>query len=251
MVSLAAVGERPSVSEAPAARRRQTACCNQAVGERWIGVGIRLIFDSGRTSCIVHSITPIVAPSPFMARRFIQKFLPTQEQIAANKTLRFLGPAILQPGLWHVTRRSVSVGVAIGLFCAFIIPVGQIPLAAVIAIYFRANLAVATLSTFVTNPFTFPAIYYVAYLLGSAMLGEKVVESEVASVVSEISQESDQGFIDGLLGWVSSLGDLGVPLLLGMVTFSVVSCVLGYFTVNLAWRASVAIRYRKRKTLPK
>ncbi|CAM8630073.1 Domain of unknown function DUF2062 [Burkholderiales bacterium] len=186
-----------------------------------------------------------------MARRFIQKFLPTQEQIAANKTLRFLGPAILQPGLWHVTRRSVSVGVAIGLFCAFIIPVGQIPLAAVIAIYFRANLAVATLSTFVTNPFTFPPIYYVAYLVGSAMLGEKVVESEVASVVSEISQESDQGLIDGLLSWVSSLGDLGVPLLLGMVTFSVVSCVLGYFIVNLAWRASVAIRYRKRKALPR
>lgn len=181
-----------------------------------------------------------------MAKRFIQKFLPTQEQIAANKTLRFLGPAILQPGLWQVTRRSVAIGVAIGLFCAFIIPVGQIVLAAMLAIYFRGNLAVAALSTFVTNPLTFPPIYFAAYLLGSWMLGQKAAESQVASTISDLAEESDQGLVEGLSSWVSGIGDLGAPLLLGMFTFSVVSCLLGYVLVNVGWRLSVAIRYRSR-----
>lgn len=181
-----------------------------------------------------------------MAKRFIQKFLPTQEQIAANKTLRFLGPAILQPGLWQVTRRSVAIGVAIGLFCAFIIPVGQIALAAMLAIYFRGNLAVAALSTFVTNPLTFPPIYLAAYLLGSWMLGQKAAESQVASTISDLAEESDQGLVEGLSSWVSGIGDLGAPLLLGMFTFSVVSCLLGYVLVNVGWRLSVAIRYRRR-----
>ncbi len=138
------------------------------------------------------------------------------------------------------------MGVAIGLFCAFIIPVGQIVLAAMLAIYFRGNLAVAVLSTFVTNPFTFPPVYFAAYLLGSWMLGQRAAEAQVASTISDLAEESDQGLVEGLSSWVSGIGDLGAPLLLGMVTFSVVSCLLGYVLVNVGWRVSVAIRYRNR-----
>lgn len=139
------------------------------------------------------------------------------------------------------------MGVAIGLFCAFIIPVGQIVLAAMLAIYLRGNLAVAALSTFVTNPLTFPPIYFAAYLLGSWMLGQKAAESQVASTISDLAEESDQGLVEGLSSWISGIGDLGAPLLLGMLTFSVVSCLLGYVLVNVGWRLSVAIRYRSRQ----
>ena len=78
------------------------------------------------------------------------------------------------------------------------------------------------------------------------MLGQRAVESQVASTISGLVEESDLGPVEGLSSWVSGIGDLGAPLLLGMLTFSVVSGLLGYVLVTVGWRVSVAIRQRSR-----
>ena len=56
--------------------------------------------------------------------------LPTREEMAGNRWLAPIAHRFLSPELWRFTRRSVPRGVALGLFSGFIVPVGQIFLAA-------------------------------------------------------------------------------------------------------------------------
>jgi uncharacterized protein (DUF2062 family) len=72
--------------------------------------------------------------------------MPTREEMARNKYLAPIAHRFLSPELWRFTRRSVPRGVALGLFTAFIIPVGQIFLAAFLALPLRANVPLSALA---------------------------------------------------------------------------------------------------------
>jgi uncharacterized protein (DUF2062 family) len=60
----------------------------------------------------------------------LRRLMPTPEAMAANRWLRWLGPRLLHPRLWHMSRRGVALGAAVGVFFAFITPIAQIPLSA-------------------------------------------------------------------------------------------------------------------------
>ena len=60
----------------------------------------------------------------------LRRFIPTREQIHTNRWLRWLGPHLLHPRLWHFSRRGVSVGIGLGVFFGLLIPIAQIPFAA-------------------------------------------------------------------------------------------------------------------------
>lgn len=81
----------------------------------------------------------------------LRRWLPTREQVQANRWLRWLGPRLLHPRLWHFSRRGVAVGAALGVFFGLLIPIAQIPLAAGMAVLLRANLPAAMGSTLVTT----------------------------------------------------------------------------------------------------
>ena len=174
-----------------------------------------------------------------MAKRFIQKWIPDQEKLGQNKYLKWLGPRLFDFSLWHVNRRSVAVGVSCGLFFAFLLPIGQIPAAAFVCIFIRGNVPVAAVSTLVTNPFTFPPIWFIAYLVGIRVLGDGT---------SAVSQEkfAEAMMADGGLGVFLQLGDIGLAVFLGMCIFAVSSSVLGYFLTHWAWYLGVRLRRRRR-----
>ena len=100
----------------------------------------------------------------------IRKYMPSREEMAENRWLAPIAHRFLSPELWRFTRRSVPRGVALGLFAAFIVPVGQIFLAAFLALPARANVPLAALVTFVTNPFTFPFWAVMANRTGAFVL---------------------------------------------------------------------------------
>ena len=56
--------------------------------------------------------------------------MPTREQMEKSRWIRPFAHRVLRSELWRFTRRSVPRGVALGLFAAFIVPIGQIFLAA-------------------------------------------------------------------------------------------------------------------------
>lgn len=106
-----------------------------------------------------------------MARKLIKRYIPDSEWIKKQKSLQLLGSWIHDPDIWHLTRHSVSMACFIGLFVAFIpLPI-QMILAALAAILFRANLPVAIILVWVSNPLTMPALFYLAYKVGVAVIG--------------------------------------------------------------------------------
>lgn len=100
----------------------------------------------------------------------MRRWLPTREELRAKPWLAPLAHHFENERLWHTDRGSVARAVAIGLFFGFMIPVAQFLFAIALAIALRANVAIAAAATLVTNPFTFPPIYWAAYKVGGALI---------------------------------------------------------------------------------
>lgn len=158
--------------------------------------------------------------------------MPTREEMAANKYLAPIAHRFLSPELWRFTRRSVPRGVALGLFCGFIIPIGQIFLAAFMALPARANVPLAALVTFITNPFTLPF-----WLLMAKQTGELVLNTKVALGMDSVQQLADDG------SWLAMGFELAGVTAFGFVVLAVVSAALGYVVSGWLWRWIV---HRKR-----
>lgn len=170
-----------------------------------------------------------------MARRFVRRWLPSTEAVQRNRMLGWLGPGLRHPRLWVLNRRAIALGLAIGIFFGFLIPVAQILFAAIIAIVLRANIPAAALATLVTNPFTFAPIYLLAYQAGAALLGAPI---DTASAESGVAAGAD------LLAWI---GGVGKPLVLGLSLFAVTGAVATYFGTLGLWRLAVGTQWRRRR----
>ncbi len=148
--------------------------------------------------------------------------------------------------LWRLSRRTVAIGGAVGVFFGLLIPVAQIPVAAGVAMLLRANLPAAIGSTLVSNPVTFAPIYLVAHRLGSTLLGEP--PSDPPDFAGEIAQIPDTG--DEQRWWSRAkevLLSRGKPLLLGLSILAVAGAVLTYSVITLGWRLVVFMSRRRRR----
>jgi uncharacterized protein (DUF2062 family) len=149
----------------------------------------------------------------------------------ANRCLRPFAHLFAHPTLWHLNRRSVPRALAIGFFAAFIIPLGQIALAASMAVVMRANVPLAAAATFISNPLTFPPIYFAAYHVGFFLLS-----NFSSAEVEDVAQS---------LGAV--LLNLSGPTALGLLVFALVSAVLGHVAGTIWWRSRLLRRWRRRQ----
>ena len=178
----------------------------------------------------------------FNWRRFLKKNLPNSETIKRNKYVNWIGPAIHHPRLWQINRHGIALGMSIGVFFGFLIPFLQIPLAALLAVFLRANIVLAVFSTLVTNPLTFPPFYYFAYKIGSVITGQ-TIENNSESIVDSIVDESN--LFTFLI--FEKILDVGKPLLIGLPFVAIISSLFVYFFVLFIWRFVIAIEWNKRK----
>jgi uncharacterized protein len=185
---------------------------------------------------------PGKSPRKGMVRSALVRFLPTTDEVRNSRVVRWMGPAVQHPRLWHLSRRGVALGIGIGIFFGLLLPVAQIPFAAVLAVAFRANITVAVASTLVTNPFTFAPLYYLAYRIGAALIGNgapELLEAELESAPEVISN----WFIYAL----ERMAALGKPLIVGVVLLASVAGVAAYMAVMIAWRWRVLAKLRQRR----
>src|SRR3990170_3302490 len=108
-----------------------------------------------------------------MKQRFTswaQRNMPTREQMEGNRFIKPFAHRVLKSELWRFTRRSVPRGVALGLLVGIIVPFAQILFAALLSATVRANVPLAALTTFVTNPITTPVIWVAAFYVGEVLL---------------------------------------------------------------------------------
>lgn len=167
--------------------------------------------------------------------------MPTRDGMARNRWLAPIAHRFGRSELWRFTRRSVPRGVALGIFAGFIIPVGQIFLAAFLALPARANVPIAALVTFVTNPLTFPFWAVVANRLGTIMLRIDPVTSSAATV------ELQSGRWSWLVEMFEGAGITVLVTVFGFVVLAVVGTIIGYFVASICWRYVVARKWSRRK----
>ena len=166
-----------------------------------------------------------------MIKNVIKRFFPKLDTVKEEKILKIFGPAVLQPNLWHINKKSVSRGFAIGAFCAFLPIPGQMILAAFLSITFAANIPIALVLTWITNPITFTPIFYFAYKIGKIIFDGR------------IAYEVDEKEIDIL----SNIMLIWEPLLLGSIILSITGSIIAYIIIRVYWRYYIIKIWSKRK----
>jgi len=183
--------------------------------------------------------------------------LPSRERLHSMRWLRWLGPYLHHPRLWHINRKGLALGLALGVFFGLLIPVAQIPASATLAVLLRANLPVAVASTLVTNPVTFGPVYFGAYKLGEWVLGteprERMSTGDGAVVVPTPGPTLPEGATDDRPWWAWLVDfwewttDVGKPLVVGLTIIATVMGVLMYLLVQGIWIVKVRLTRRRRQ----
>ncbi|EDY86670.1 flagellar biosynthesis protein FlhF [gamma proteobacterium HTCC5015] len=165
-------------------------------------------------------------------KHHLQRWLPNPEKLKQDRRLKILGEWLHDPNIWHINRNSVCGAVAIGFGFAWMPIPAQMLLASIAAIYWRKNLPLAFVSTWITNPITMGPMFYFAYWLGTLFLDTPAMHLEI-----ELS-----------LDWVfTELGARWRPFFLGCAILSVFSSAIGYFGMQLMWRYHVLTKLKKRR----
>ena len=167
--------------------------------------------------------------------------MPTREEMAQNKYLAPIAHRFLTPELWRFTRRSVPRGVALGIFAGFIIPVGQIFLAAFMALPARANVPLSALVTFITNPLTFPFWAVVANKLGAFIL-----KVDLATTGGAAHDEISSGRWAWFLELFEGVGITVLVTIFGFIVLAIVGAAIGYLLAGVVWRFIVARKRTRR-----
>ncbi|URW77153.1 DUF2062 domain-containing protein [Sphingomonas donggukensis] len=170
-------------------------------------------------------------------RAWAQRNFPTRESMEQSRILRPVAHRVLAPELWRFTRRSVPRGVALGVVTGILIPMGQIPASAVLALPLRANIPAAALTTFITNPFTTPFLWAGAY-----WVGRKVLRLDTIVPGSPIRDQ-----VDANIGWLQwFFAEAGPALIVGLLVVTLIGAIAGYGLSVFGWRMWIARKWRSR-----
>jgi len=170
--------------------------------------------------------------------RFYRRHAPSRDDLSRSRWLKPFGQRIWRSDLWRFTRRSVPRGVALGLLVGIIVPFAQILFAALLCLSVRANVPVAALTTFVTNPFTTPLIWVLAYKVGSWLL-----QVDAMTVVAPVNAAMEHSQFDDLLTWLT-----GATLVtaFGLVVVAVIAASVSYLATSFGWRWWIAHKRKVR-----
>ncbi len=174
-------------------------------------------------------------------RKFLQDRLPNRHSVQKMRWLQPVHHWLQHPNLWHLHRRSVAGGVALGLFCGLIPGPLQMVCAVLLAVWWRVNLPVALFATLYTNPITIVPIYLFAYKIGVWVSGASGESVGTLPVFPEVHWHD----------WFSQVWEwllvLGKPLLIGLPILALGLALTGYVIVRLGWRAMVVWKWRSRR----
>jgi uncharacterized protein len=176
-----------------------------------------------------------------VARKFLRKYLPDVDTVRSSRLVAPFGGWLQHPNLWCLNRRSVRGAVAIGLFCGLIPGPLQMLGALLLAIPLRKNIPVALLATLYTNPLTIVPLYVLAYGYGQVLLGMSLGALPLEPFLWDWSDIGGSLREFGL--WTMALGK---PLAVGLLALAATLAVMGYFVMELAWRAYVVLAWRAR-----
>lgn len=180
-------------------------------------------------------------------QHWVSNNMPTREGIAQNKYvnknkyIKRFSDRVLHSELWRFNRRSVPRGVAVGMLAA-VVPIAQTPIAAVLALPVRANVPVAMLTTFITNPFTTPFLLAAAY-----KVGQWILRVDRFTYGRPINAVAHSDHVETWMEWLTgNAGLIAMNTGVGLVVIAVVSAAVGYLVASFGWRWWTARKWRSR-----
>lgn len=164
--------------------------------------------------------------------RFFRRWLPTLKTLEKTPGLGALSQQLHQhPQLFQYNRRTVSTAFFIGLFFAYVPSPGQAFMAATAAFFARANLPIALVLVWASNPFTLPFFVISAYTAGAWVLG-----SPALNLPENITWD-----------WFQSLGHLVWPFVLGSLIMGLLSGSAAFVAIQGLWRLNSRWRWQQRR----
>ena len=160
-----------------------------------------------------------------MIRQFFKK-------ISTNnpKFNQFLDKYNLPKAYFAINRRAVTKGLLVGLFWGFIPMPFQMLGVIITTPIMRFNVPIGLATVWLSNPITYPPLWYLEYLTGNLILGREGIEN------IELTMQWFQTHWD----------DIIVPLYVGTAFYSTVVSFLIYLLVNWLWVKSVKDESKKR-----
>jgi uncharacterized protein (DUF2062 family) len=166
-----------------------------------------------------------------MRRKLFRKLAVRLHGLRGRWYVDIFGHHLTDSRLFSLQRRAITGAFGSGLAICFVpLPV-HIPLAIVVSMLARLNVAVLVFTVFLINPLTVVPTYYAAYRVGAALLG-----LPASAFKFELSWN-----------WLQyGLGPLWKPFLLGCLVCGSLLGSLGWVLLELLWRWRVTQRYRVR-----
>lgn len=174
-----------------------------------------------------------------MLQKYLRRRLPDNESIRGNRHFQRYGRFLRHPSLWHLNRRSVSGGLAVGLFAGLVPGPLQMLAATLIAVPLRVNLPVALATTLYTNPITIGPLYLLAYAYGRLLVGGNGSQT----VAPSFDWLNFWTWVEAYAAWALSLGK---PLFVGLIALAVTLAACGWVAVQAIWRLQVRLAWRRR-----
>ncbi|MBT8080214.1 MAG: DUF2062 domain-containing protein [Gammaproteobacteria bacterium] len=167
-----------------------------------------------------------------MPRRFFRKFAVKRDALRRQWYLAPFAHLLHDSRLWSIRRRTVVPAFSLGLFVAYLPFPGHPVQAALLAVLLKVNIPIAAVTTFVSNPLTIGPMFYLAYKIGSTLLGLP-------------PQPLD--FELNIAWFMEKFVTVWQPMLLGCVLLGSTISVLGYVALDIFWRLSLADYLARRR----
>ncbi|WP_321154287.1 DUF2062 domain-containing protein [Psychrobacter sp. LV10R520-6] len=180
-----------------------------------------------------------------MPQKRLKNLLPTPEKILESRTLKLFAPHLADPRLWHFNRHSLNKAVYIGVFSAFFPLPGQMLLALIGSLIFRANVPMALGLTWITNPLTTLPIFYAGYYVGANILDLPMISLRVIGRM--ITDFSLWILSDGANPFITYEGTVSIAAFcLGLTILAIVTSIVCGLTFKAIWRYKTVVNWQKR-----
>ncbi len=161
-----------------------------------------------------------------MIRQFFRKIATHKDRFD-----HILDKYKLPRAYFNFNRKMVTRGVLVGLFWGFIPMPMQMAGVMLTTPFFRFNVPIALATVWLSNPLTYPPLWYLEYATGNLLLGREGLDN-----------------IELTMAWFQNhWDDIVLPLYVGTAFYSTIVAYLIYLLLNWLWKRSAIQEWRERR----
>lgn len=179
----------------------------------------------------------------------LKSLLPTPEKILESRTLKLFAPHLADARLWQFNRHSLNKAVYIGVLSAFFPLPGQMLLALIGALTFRANVPMALGLTWITNPLTTLPIFYAGYYIGAKIIDVPMISLRLIGRM--ITDFSLWVLSDGANPFITYRDSVSLTAFcVGLTILAIVTSIVCGLAFKAIWRYKTVASWQKRQHNP-